>query len=93
MEPAGILKNASTGRFHPIVFRFAPAPSSTPDEKVQRYKSRGHHTEGFDTEEEAKDFIGSRSEQFNTGAMWEWSGDGIPAMVQWFEIPATAEAQ
>lgn len=58
MLPAGLLKNIKTGRFHPILFRPGPAPSSSPEDDSQRYKSSGHHTEGFDTLEAANEFIG-----------------------------------
>lgn len=36
-------------RFHPIVFRDAPFPSGG-----DRYKSKGHHTEGFESMEDAQ---------------------------------------
>ncbi len=83
-KPAGILKNAKLDRFHPILFRYGPAPSSDASDDVQRYKSSGHHTAGFDTEEEAKAFISELGGYANTGCVWEWDGEDIPAIVQWF---------
>jgi hypothetical protein len=44
------LKNLQTGKFHPIVYRFYPLPNECP---VPRYKSFGHHTNGFVFREEA----------------------------------------
>jgi len=59
LYPTGILKNTSTGRFHPISFRMAPRPSETVEDSLDgcRHKSIGHHTEGFDTIEGAKEWI------------------------------------
>jgi hypothetical protein len=79
IHPAGILRNRLTGRFHPIVFRYAPPPSGG-----SRYKSIGHHTDGFDTLDQAEEYIASRSEWTNTGMRWNWSGEDVPALTVWF---------
>jgi hypothetical protein len=94
MFPAGILENVATGRFHPIVFRRAPTPGEA-DETLpaQRYKSRGHHTDGFKTVEEAKDFIAEHPDWLDTQIHWEWSGDDMPAMVAWFSTNLTPGAR
>jgi hypothetical protein len=84
-QPAGILQNRKTGRFHPIVFRLSPRPSSDDSDKVQRFKSAGHHTEGLATLEEAKTFIVDRPDWKDSGAVWSWDGDDVPAMVQDFD--------
>jgi hypothetical protein len=42
-----------TGRFHPCYYRMAPLPGNTVE--PMRYKSGGHHTEGFKTLEEAQE--------------------------------------
>lgn len=42
-----------TGRFHPCYYRMAPLPGNTVE--PMRYKSKGHHTEGFATLEEAQE--------------------------------------
>lgn len=76
--PAGILINKKTRRFHPIVFRPAPRPSESFGEPC-RHKSIGHHTEGFDTREEANAEIESQPSWNQTGCVWEWSGEDIPA--------------
>jgi hypothetical protein len=89
--PAGILKNEKTGRFHTIVFRMAPMPGVGADDMaVQRYKSLGHHTVGFDTLAEARADLAATSgtdrDCVDCGAIWEWNGEGIPAMVRFFNL-------
>lgn len=79
MYPAGILINKKSGRFHPIVFRSAPRPSESFGEP-HRHKSIGHHTDGFATHEEADAHIESQSWK-QTGCVWEWDGECIPAIV------------
>ena len=84
MEPAGILQNTASGRYHPIVFRAAPLPSESYSEfGPMRYKSRGHHTAGFDTAELAVAEIKARGWSW-TEMVWEWDGEGVPAIVSWF---------
>lgn len=86
-----MLRNAATDRYHPIVFRIAPLPGPAGDPQdrlpAQRYKSHGHHTEGFDTLEAAEADDKAMCEQH--GFTWqdlklEWDGEGVPAMVQFF---------
>jgi len=87
MNPCGMLKNTATGRFHPIVFRYAPPPSGDLSGGFRRYKSIGHHTKGFDTLEEAITHVKEHSEWEWTEMVWEWDGEGVPAMVEWFAEP------
>lgn len=47
-----IQKASDTGRFHPALYAPAPFPGEMLP-SVTRYKSRMHHTEGFETESEA----------------------------------------
>lgn len=86
MYPSGILKNAKTGRYHPIVFRRAPMPSEgfADQNQVQRHKSIGHHTDGFDTIEQAEDHLRQSPETEDKGARWDWDGETMPALVHWF---------
>ncbi len=96
----GILKNTTTGRFHPINFEIDPAPE--PDESkgdLTLYKSRDFHTEGFDTLESAQAHIkGSAGVDvnFSGSEVWEWDGIEVPARVEWFtmiiRIPPKATA-
>lgn len=48
----GILHNACTGKFHPILWEEAPLPGGV-EVPVNRYRSRMHHTGGFVKHEEA----------------------------------------
>lgn len=86
LYPTGILKNASTGRFHPISFRWAPTPSTNEKDETQRCKSIGHHTVGFDTLESAKEWIALKEELCFVDMTWEWDGTNTPAMIYWFPI-------
>lgn len=91
--PTGILKNTSTGRFHPIPFRRAPMPGGADAAMTaQRYKSIGHHTSGYPTLEEAQAYIATRHSPENqmvfTGVIWDWDGTGVPAMVEFFNLEA-----
>lgn len=84
---AAILQNTATGRFHPIVFRRAPMPgNSDGDSEPKRYKSRGHHTEGFESSELAVAHIGERK-WTDTGARCVWDGEGVPALIVWIGGP------
>jgi hypothetical protein len=84
--PCGMLVNTSTDppRYHPIIFRYSPPPSGDLDSGARRYKSSGHHTAGFDTLEEAMASIQAQPSWQWTGLAWEWNGEGVPAMVEWF---------
>ncbi len=90
----GMLKNTQTGRFHPIAFRRAPMPgNSDGDGASQRYKSLGHHTLGFDDIEAAQASVVeavAKEGGSDCGILWEWDGEVIPAMVQWFGERAAA---
>ena len=52
--------------------------------RMQRYKSLGHHTVGFDKIEEAQEWIGTQTTMKYVGITWEWDGRDTPAMVHWF---------
>ena len=84
--PCGMLVNTSTTphRYHPIIFRYSPPPSGDLTSGTRRYKSAGHHTAGFDTVEEAMACIQGQTSWQWTGLAWEWNGEGVPAMVEWF---------
>jgi hypothetical protein len=81
---AGMLINEATNRYHPIIFYPAPLPGG--DMKVfPRYKSKGHHTIGFDTLDEAQAYLKANPDWFDTGLTWKWDGVEMPAMVIFFE--------
>lgn len=85
--PTVLLHNTSTDRWHPMPFRWAPAPSEDTDAEVTRYKSIGHHTEGFVTKDEAVAHVQATEEFVLFGLEYEWDGTDIPATVQWFPSP------
>jgi hypothetical protein len=84
--PTGFLKNTATGRFHPILFRPAPAPSSDSKDAVQRFRSSGHHTAGFGTLDEARTWVREQEQLSDVRVIWEWDGEGIPAMTEWLSV-------
>ena len=89
----GILHNTKLDRYHPIWFCPAPMPSDADtDYNMLRHRSKGHHTEGFETLELAQAYITdacakSEGEHQDCGAVWSWDGEDIPAMTQWFPNP------
>jgi hypothetical protein len=80
--PAGLLHNTSTDRWHPILFRHAPPPSGDVT-SASRYKSIGHHTEGFKSKQEALDHIKANDTLEWMNTVWDWDGSETPAMVIW----------
>lgn len=82
--PVGMLHNTATNRYHPILFRPGPPPSEQISDPAHRFKSRGHHTAGFDTLEEAIREVRSHEDWIWTGRTWAWDGTGVPALVEFF---------
>lgn len=82
-----MLRNTATDRWHPLLFRPAPLPGD-PEFSIPRYKSKGHHTEGFDTEQEGKTYIAAMCEKHGfedrSSIIFDWNGEGIPAAVSHF---------
>lgn len=87
MMPAGLLKNTATGRYHIIVFREAPPPGGDLP-YARRYRSRGHSNDSYETEEIARAEMKTHG-WIDCGTTWEWSGTGVPAMTEWFTLPAS----
>lgn len=88
-----ISQNMCTGRYHPFVWRLAPAPSSDPSDRVHRHKSLGHHTDGFGSYTEAVAFVKDKlSEDVDTAylstydATDYWGEDEKPVRIAWFEV-------
>jgi hypothetical protein len=90
-----MLHDIQNNRYHPIIFLEHPLPGKALGEEPVRHKSKGHHTTGFATREEA--LADAQNEEFvgNLRANWgeprfalandlPWDGKGIPAMVVWF---------
>lgn len=80
MLATALLKNVSTGRYHPITFRLAPLPGGKQIDGLDRWRSIGHHTEGFASQKDAEAWIASNSvDLFKVGIVLEWDGKEIPA--------------
>ena len=91
LYPTGILSNQKTGRFHPISFEPYPAPGGS---DLPRYKSVGHHTDGFDTIEEAKAWVAEHDSTILITQTYDWDGEKVPAIVDVFDLNlATADPQ
>jgi hypothetical protein len=87
MSPAfGMLFNTKEKRWHPILFLESPLPGPPEAGKPVRLKSKGHHTAGFATREEAVKDIETKSKEIDPKPVVdvekdiEWDGEGIPAM-------------
>lgn len=82
-----VLHNTKLNRWHPILFAESPLPGNP--RNLVRHKSRGHHTNGFESREEA---IANAKEgaaqiactRFVLQADIPWDGEGIPAMTAYF---------
>ena len=89
----GMLLNTKTHRWHPILFRPAPMPGD-PEMKIPRYKSKGHHTEGFETEDEALGYILTACEQHGFENRTDeyqalWNGEEVPLAMTYFAPKVT----
>ena len=82
--PTGLLINVAAGRYHPLSFRLAPLHGGACVRGVDRYRSFGHHTEGFATKEEAVQWIRQKPELRLTSREWQWDGIGTPAITDFF---------
>lgn len=92
-----IAKNTTTERFHPIVYWECPPPSGTLGDKA-RWKSKGHHTVGFETIDEAivevldicrrqKEILeGGEIYYDDTGVAVEWDSSELPTGVLCFDV-------
>jgi len=87
MRHAAVARNTKTNRFHPIVFKPETAPG-----RAQRTAGGGkinhiafrHHKEGFETEPEARTYIGHHSHILqDSGLLFDWSGEDEPT-TSWF---------
>lgn len=87
----GMIRDFKNKRYHPVLFLCYPTPSG-----MKRYKSKGHHTVGFDSREEAVEFCkGDMTEHCKTYGDpvyclekdFPWNGEEIPAIVGYFSDP------
>lgn len=83
----GLLHNVKENRWHPILFIEAPLPGPPESGKSIRLKSKGHHTTGFATREDAIAEIADKAPHveppaaIDTEKDIEWDGEDTPAMV------------
>ena len=87
-----MLKNTSKNTYHPIMYFEAPLPFGEINEKVIRYKSKGHRTIGFTDRQDAINSIATEIEvklkdmgyklNKELDGNLEWDGVGIPTDVQ-----------
>lgn len=95
-----ILHNEKTNRWHPILFWECPPPSAKLGDCV-RWKSKGHHTVGFATRDEAINsaeggvmaICASQHEIKQGGEVYydvshdiAWDGDDMPALTMAFQL-------
>lgn len=81
-----MLHNTATNRWHPIYFRDGPLPGPDEPGKPRRLKSKGHHTNGFDTRELAEASMAEgplKDVPYDRDAVFPWDGEDIPA-ITWF---------
>lgn len=80
-----MLKNHTTGCWHPILFREAPFPGDpSGDSSPRRLRSKGHHGAGFDSREAAIETANSWASQISARCALDqdiaWDGIELPAM-------------
>jgi len=84
-----MLKNTKQNTYHPIMYFEHPFPGD--ETKLIRYKSKGHHTAGFNDREDAVKSIDENEEKLNEMGYHlnkelegdlTWDGLGIPADTQ-----------
>jgi hypothetical protein len=93
-----LLHNPLAQRWHPVLFYESPLPGPDTPDKPVRHRSKGHHTEGFATREEALAYIETEmlpavrkisigEPTLSCDKAFPWDGDGVPAMVVYFSAP------
>lgn len=98
-----MLHNNKENKWHPIFYYDSPLPGGFEDgslnSEMLRYKSKGHHTQGFDNREaaltSAQDLEKQLIEQHNivtvnTKEDIEWDGEDIPSDQVLFPYPENA---
>ena len=96
-----ITRNQLTGRFHPFLWAWKPYPHEDSTCSVTRFKSKGHHTEGFATFEEAQAQaerwvpqverrLGPCMTVLSQAEEDAWGPAELPARVLMVPLPATA---
>ncbi len=92
----GMIHNTTAGTYHPVLFIEDPLPGPLDQPgRPARYKSKFHHTKGFasrdEADKEAIEILAPRvatefgSPRIELGKEFAWDGEGIPAMVTFFD--------
>lgn len=76
-----MLHNEATDRYHPICFRPVPRPSDDYGPgRFCRHRSAGHHEQGFDSLDAAKEWLNQYPDQFHQiDVLLKWDGAVEPA--------------
>lgn len=77
-----MIDNTATGRIHVCVLYLAPFPGGVTEPR--RWKSKGHHTEGAATQEEADEHLAKLRSHFGDTVdlgRTEWNGQGVPTLI------------
>jgi hypothetical protein len=94
MYALGMVRNTATGKWHPMFYRESPFPGgydSDLNRNVTRFKSGGHHTEGFADRAAADAYVEDTRVRLTSDgepcapgliADWEWDGEGMPLDVR-----------
>lgn len=89
-----MLFNTAKKTWHPIFYYESPLPGPIDEQAVARYKSKGHHTEGFETRDLAlkscdelktkliTEYGSNVVMELGDDQILEWNGEGIPADTQ-----------
>ncbi|MCP4528513.1 MAG: hypothetical protein GY833_21755 [Aestuariibacter sp.] len=93
-----MLKNAMTNKYHPTFYWECPPPSGQLGDGL-RWKSKGHHTTGFASRENAvasaMALVEANHAKLEVGSVYyelgqendiEWSGGNVPADVTVFDL-------
>ena len=86
-----MLINRKTNTYHPIFYMEHPFIADEANEKIIRFKSKGHHTKGFVNKQDAlnsiekevriplRDMKYTIREELEEKDLLEWDGENIPA--------------
>ena len=89
-----MLKNIKDNTYHPIFYFISFFIADEMNDKVKRYKSKGHRTVGFTSRQDALDSIEKEiripvremgyiiHEELDEADDMIWDGEGIPADIQ-----------
>lgn len=89
-----MLFNTAKKTWHPIFYYESPLPGPLEEATLARYKSKGHHTTGFENREDAlkscdelrqkliSEYGSHVVTELGDDQILEWDGEGVPADTQ-----------